>query len=345
MKYGSGSQWTRRIPVSPIRKNQIQLAVLLGIITVYYLVFHGLTQLAVLPNPFLTQFWAEDGWVQITYPMVHPMVLPAGTNGGDQLYGQILEVHLPWYDDPPVHLVELRQQYEAYLMVSAFRTTLPNPMYQEEDNVSVAAQYLAGTVILPGETFSLNRAIGPRTKARGFGYGPIYVNGHIDSAIGGGICKVATTMYNAVILADLQVIERHSHSMPVPYVPPGRDATIVWGAKDLRFKNNKKEAIVIWSETQNNTLFIALYGQYDPPLVEWHSEELSCNQTWTIKRRNSHPATGEVRLIEGCDGISVRTWVEIHYPDQPTQRRDQVSTTTIPCLVLWSLVLDKRTTR
>lgn len=247
---------------------------------------------------------------------------PVGASSGEQLYGRVIETALPWYYQPSARFNELRNEYEADLLVSAFRTTLPNPIYQEEDNVAVAAGYLAGTVVRPGEIFSLNVAIGPRTQGRGFGYGPMYINGEIGSTIGGGICKVATTMYNVVMLSDLQVIERHPHSMPVPYVPPGRDATIVWGAKDFRFKNNKETPVVIWSEVHNNTLFIALYGQYNPPIVEWYSEELGRNKTWTIERQNTSLPAGEVRVSEGYDGITVRTWVNVHYPNLPMERRD-----------------------
>ena len=106
-------------------------------------------------------------------------------------------------------------------------------------------------------------------------------------------------MFNVAVQADLQIVERHPHSMLVPYVPPGRDATILWAHKDLRFRNNKDTPIVIWSGVYGQTLFIALYGQYYPPLVEWHYEELGRNKTWVIKRQNPNLPTGEVRTMEG----------------------------------------------
>lgn len=248
---------------------------------------------------------------------------PTSANSGDELYGLVHESNLPWYYQPPTRFTELCDEHKAHCLVSAFRITLPHPMSEEEkENVSVAAQYLAGAVVLPGETFSFNKVIGQRTEERGFKYGPTYINGSIGSTIGGGICKVATTMYNVAVLSDLPIVERHPHSMLVSYVPPGRDATIVWGAKDFCFKNNKETPVVIWSEVYEKTLFIALYGQYDPPLVEWHCEELERNETWTIDQQNPSLPTGEMLMIEGYDGVSVRTWVDVYYPNQPMERRD-----------------------
>ncbi len=248
--------------------------------------------------------------------------IPSGASGKERLYGPVVEINLPWYHDPPSELQDIRDEHGASIFISAFRTTLPDPIYQEEDNVAVAAGYLSGNVVHPGQVFSLNKAIGQRTKARGFGPGPVYVNGNIGTTIGGGICKVATTMFNVAVQADLQIVERHPHSMLVPYVPPGRDATILWAHKDLRFRNNKDTPIVIWSGVYGQTLFIALYGQYYPPLVEWHYEELGRNKTWVIKRQNPNLPTGEVRTMEGYDGVSGRTWIQIYYPDQTMQKRD-----------------------
>lgn len=296
----------------------VQFSLVLVIIVCYVMVAsYGLrsfwhTSIPLLPN-FL---WSEDGLVKFA----SASYIPAGATMGEQLYGLVAEQDLPWFLEPPVDLRDLRTRYQANRFINAFRTTLPDPILQEENNVAQAASYLAGTVIQPNAVFSLNQTIGPRTKSRGFGPGPLYVNGHVGSTIGGGICKVATTLYNAAIYSDLYLIERHPHSMLVPYVPPGRDATILWGLKDLRFRNDKEHPIVIWAAVQRNTLFIAFYGQYDPPLVEWHAEELNRVQTWTIRKQNGALEPGEIRSVEGADGMSVNTWIEVDYPDKPTAR-------------------------
>ena len=278
---------------------------------------------AILP----IHFWVEDGWLDLarvnpSQPVVGRYV-PAGVGlgEGNPLYSLVAEQDLPWFAKPPVDLNDLRTRFGADRLINAFRTTLPSPILQEENNVTTAASYLAGSVIQPREVFSLNSAIGPRTIDRGFGLGPLYINGTIDSTIGGGICKVATTMYNVAIHSDLPVIERYSHSMLVPYVPPGRDATVLWGSKDLQFINNRDHPLVIWAETYNSTLYIAIYGQYDPPLVEWHSEEVHRMPTWTIRRKNPALAPGEARLIQGAEGLSVKTWINIEYPNLPVMQK------------------------
>ncbi|NMA61377.1 MAG: VanW family protein [Firmicutes bacterium] len=272
-----------------------------------------------------TRYWTEDGLVNLATFTTNVGILDQSVGVGmgvgkaseEQLYGLVAEGDLPWFTSPSVDLNDLRTRYGANRLINAFRTTLPDPILQEEYNVATAAAYLAGTIVQPREVFSLNRAIGPRTKNRGFGPGPLYVNGTIGSTIGGGICKVATTMYNVAIHSDLPVIERHPHSMLVPYVPPGRDATVLWGSKDLQFINNRDHPLVIWAEMWDHTLYIAIYGQYDPPLVEWYSEEVSRIPTWTIRRKNSTLEPGETRLIEGAEGVSVKTWINIDCPSLP----------------------------
>ena len=281
-----------------------------------------LNQFRFSPDPILpTLLWSEDGLASLAISGAR-LALPVGAGLGNKLYGPVAEEDLPWYAAPPLDLTDARLRYSAYLFINAFRTTLPDPILQEEHNVTTAAEYLSGTVIEPGAIFSLNQAIGPRTKNRGFGPGPLYANGQIGTTTGGGICKVATTMYNLGVHSDLHLVERHPHSMPVPYVPPGRDATILWGLKDVRFLNNKGHPLVLWAAVQDTTLYIALYGQYDPPLVEWQREEMNRVPTWTIKRRNRNLAPGEMRSLEGAPGLTVRTWVEVEYPGGIKAKRE-----------------------
>lgn len=276
------------------------------------------------PLSLPSSLWAQDGWVQLATTKVPVQPILSKTTGasqGELLYGLVAEQDLPWFSDPPLDLRDLRARFQAERFITAFRTTLPDPILHEEDNVAMAASYLAGTVIQPHAIFSLNHAIGPRTTARGFGPGPLYLNGHAATTIGGGICKVATTMYNVGVYSDLHLVERHAHSMLVPYVPPGRDATLLWGQKDLRFLNDKGHPLVIWAAVLQNTLYISLYGQYDPPRVEWHNEESNRVPTWTVRRKNLALAPGEILSVQGFDGISVKTWVSVDYPDQPTTQR------------------------
>lgn len=270
-------------------------------------------------------FWAEDGLLYFAPPKdtaVSSVRVGSSLNNEGLLYGLIAEDELPWSTNSPPDLNDLRTRYAADLFITAFRTTLPQPILEEQHNVEIAASYIAGKVIAPDEVFSLNRAIGSRTKKRGFGFGPVYQNGTIGSTLGGGICKVASTLYNVAVHSDLPIVERHNHSMLVPYVPPGRDATILWGLKDLRFLNDKGHPLILWAALEDDSLYIALYGQYDPPLVEWIVEELGKTPTWTVRRRNPKLPPGATQTFTGAEGKTVRTWITVEYPHLPPRRKN-----------------------
>lgn len=112
-------------------------------------------------------------------------------------------------------------------------------------NIKLAAQAINNTVLFPGETFSFNRVVGMRTEQRGYKRAKIIVRGEYSEGVGGGICQVSSTLYNAVDRAGLAIVERYSHSRNVPYVPPGRDATVSWGGPDFTFKNKYNQPILI----------------------------------------------------------------------------------------------------
>lgn len=247
----------------------------------------------------------------------------ASTPTEGALYGAVAETALPWYVTPPERLQELRDQIGARRLVTAFRTTLPNPIWEETANVARGAEYLAGTVLQPGETMSLFAAIGPFTEARGYGDGPSYANNRVVPSTGGGVCKIATALYNAAVHADLQVLERKPHSMQVPYVPAGRDAAIATGSKDVRIRNDQDTPVLLWAGMRDTTLFVAVYGQYDPPVVEWFHEQSKRRTARPVRRKNPDLPPGEEHVVsEGYDGVTVRTWIVIQRPGQPEERRD-----------------------
>jgi vancomycin resistance protein YoaR len=127
-------------------------------------------------------------------------------------------------------------------------------------NIRLAASNINGTILAPGDVFSFNKVVGERTIKRGFYKAGVYVNGKIDEDVGGGICQVSTTLYNAVLLSDLEVMERSNHSLTVPYVPLSRDAAVSWGTKDFKFRNNTEKYIYIHSQSTGNTISFELFG-------------------------------------------------------------------------------------
>lgn len=253
----------------------------------------------------------------------HPAQEGNGAEKGGHLslYGSVTAEELPWAGKEPELLRHLRQRHGARRLVAAFRTTLPEPILDELHNIRTAARLLAGTVVPPGAVFSQNATLGPYSRARGYREGPAYVGDGIVPSVGGGVCKIASTLYNTVVLANLQVVERHNHSMLVPYVPPGQDATVS-AALDFRFRNTSGKPIVLWADTEGRTLFIAIYGDYTPPRVRWHHEVLARQRNSVIRRASTRLRPGEERVvIPGADGITVRSWLTIHHPDR-IERRD-----------------------
>lgn len=285
------------------------------LVTGLYLFLHRYLQPLLYSSPTVlpAYLWHEEGWVEIA-----PLSPAASFNlGSPEPFAIVKEEKLPWYANSPLDLRDLRTRFDTSLFINAFSLGLNNPLMDEEHNIALAAAHLAGTIIQPEQIFSLNKALGPRTEARGFGLGPFYVNGQLQTAVGGGLCKVATALYNLAAYCDLELVERHQHSMSVSYIPPGRDATLLWGVKDLRFRNDKKHSLLLWAEVWDKTLYVALYGKYDPPLVKWHAEKIATTPTWTIRRRNSSLASGETHFIPGAPGMSVKTWISVSYRGEP----------------------------
>ncbi len=129
-------------------------------------------------------------------------------------------------------------------------------------NIARAAALVDGAVVAPGETFSLNAAMGPRTTNRGFDYAPVIAaDSVLRQGVGGGICQYATTLFNAVFFAGLPVVERLPHAFYISHYPTGRDATVAWGAIDFRFRNDTSKALMIRSWVDGGALTVAIVGK------------------------------------------------------------------------------------
>ena len=135
-------------------------------------------------------------------------------------------------------------------------------------NVALAAEKINGTVLSPGMLFSYNEIVGERTTEQGFQIAKVYSGGKAVDGIGGGICQVSTTLYNAVLYANLEVVSRRNHQLPVSYVPLGQDATVVYGQTDFQFKNSQKTPIKITASTYQGSLTVSIYGAKPGKKVE-----------------------------------------------------------------------------
>lgn len=184
----------------------------------------------------------------------------------------------------------------------------PNDLNRSE-NVMLAAKAIDGVLLKPGGEFSFNQVVGPRELERGFRAAPEIVDGEIVPGVGGGICQVSSTLYNAALLSGLSIKERTNHAKPLSYVEMGRDATVVYGALDFRFINNSDSPLLLRSEIVENKLYVGLFGkaplekQFE--IISLERELVSPN---VVEKIDQNLAPGEIHIEKsGGPGWRIRT--------------------------------------
>ena len=145
-------------------------------------------------------------------------------------------------------------------MLSTYSTRYSTRDRDRTTNLQLAASKINGTVLMPGETFSYNQVVGERTIAAGYKEAPIYVEGQVVDGLGGGICQITSTLYNAVLYANLEIVERSNHQFVPSYVTASRDATVVYGSIDFKFKNNRDYPIKIVCSVSGGIAKFDIYG-------------------------------------------------------------------------------------
>ena len=145
--------------------------------------------------------------------------------------------------------------------LASFATPLDSDHWMRVANIERAAERLDGACILPGETLSFDAAVGPRRLGDGYLPAPAILDGELGVAPAGGVCQLSSTLYNAALLAGLDIVERHPHTRPSAYVPPGRDATVARFHKDLRIRNASPQPVEIRAYVTGNHLIVSLQGE------------------------------------------------------------------------------------
>ena len=145
-------------------------------------------------------------------------------------------------------------------LLSQYSTKYSTRDRDRTTNLQLAANKINGTVLMPGETFSYNKVVGERTIAAGYKEPPIYVSGQVVDGLGGGICEITSTLYNAVVYANLEVTQRSNHQFVPSYVSASRDATVVYGAIDFQFKNNRNYPIKIVCSVSGGVAQFQIFG-------------------------------------------------------------------------------------
>ena len=196
-------------------------------------------------------------------------------------------------------------------LLASYSTTYSTGNYNRSTNISLAARSVNGYVLMPGETFSYNSTVGQRTAARGYKEAGVYLNGEVTTGLGGGICQVSSTLYNAILLANLEIVERSNHTFKPTYVPAGQDATVSWGAPDFKFKNNRNYPIRITATAGNGSVSFNVYGlktsdDYEVKIVS--SEIGSIPFSTQYQETSSLPAGTQKITQAGSNGCKTQTY-------------------------------------
>jgi len=191
--------------------------------------------------------------------------------------------------------------------IANFSTTLTGRTPGQLHNLRTALQRLSGTVVRPNDVFSLNHRLGERTSLRGYREAPTIWNGMVIDTPGGGLCQLSSTLYNAALLANLPIVERHPHLYAVASVGPGRDAALLDDRLDLRFRNNLPFPLTLEGAIEGERLIVRLKGPgWKKAEVSIHVERLSTIAPPRIPRA---ALTGrQAGSSAGAPGMAVRAW-------------------------------------
>lgn len=195
--------------------------------------------------------------------------------------------------------------------LSYFPTNYDTSNKDRETNLELAAEKINGTILLPGEEFSYNTIVGARTIDKGYKEAKIYSNGKVVDGLGGGICQISTTIYNSAIFANLEITERYNHQFITSYVPAGRDATVVYGVKDLKFKNNRLYPIKIEIKVNNGIASCSIYGieEENEYNIDFDIETISTTPPTTIYEKDVSVERGKEKTKQkGTNGSTVNVY-------------------------------------
>lgn len=227
-------------------------------------------------------------------------------------------------------LKEYKEEYEIQLTITKAKITIAQigseafpdllatytTRYDASDvnrttNLRLACNKLNDKVVLPGETFSYNKTLGERTIAAGYKNAKIYQSGQVVDGLGGGICQISSTLYNAVLLANLDVVERSNHQFVTSYAPAGRDATVVYGLTDFKFKNTRNYAVRLRASVSGGIATVSVYGiketEYNISISTKTISTLPSSVQYIDD--SSLPAGTEKVQQKGTNGIITETYI------------------------------------
>ena len=222
------------------------------------------------------------------------------------------KIGLPVYDTEPKIQSDYYQGIDKVL--GDFSTDYSSSIKNRKENIKIASEKFNNMKLNPGDEISFNDIVGEISEATGFKNATVIVGGEYENGIGGGICQVSTTLYNSLILSDLEIVERHNHSRPINYVDLGTDAAVARGYKDLKFKNNTKNPIIILAEADGQKLDFKVLGNsadrdYKVKIIPQRLGVVSPDVKTTYS--DSIPEGETVVKESGKNGYSYKTYKEV----------------------------------
>lgn len=203
-----------------------------------------------------------------------------------------------------------------WILIGHFSTYYPGSSPDRNYNLALAAKKLCGRVVPAGGVFSFNGSLGPASRENGFHLGHVFIGDRIVPGYGGGVCQVASTIYNAARRAGLPIVERHQHGLTVPYLAPGEDSTISYGSLDLQIRNDTGEPLRLVMSAQGPGITAEFFGSRQPPDVSYRHKTLSTRPFPTIRRPDPKLARGQEAVdMPGQGGVTVHTWLYRRWPD------------------------------
>ncbi len=210
-------------------------------------------------------------------------------------------------------------------VLGTFSTDFSSSGAARSTNLSVGAGKINGHVLMPGETLSGYDCLQPFTVANGYQTAAAYENGQVVDSIGGGVCQIATTLYNAALLAELEITQRQNHSMSVGYVKPSQDAAIAGTYKDIKITNPYETPIYVEGYTEGRRLYFTIYGQENRPAgrqIRFESETLSVTDPGAPREvLNPSLQPGTRKQVQSAHrGIKSRLWKVVLVDGVETER-------------------------
>lgn len=254
-------------------------------------------------NPVITKY-SQDG-LEVDKESLIRMI-----NSSDPSSLSSNGVNLNMKTAPPKYSSEAISRISGRL--ASYSTSYKSSSNERATNVELAANSINGTLLMPGESFSFNEIVGPRTKERGYKDAAVIVGNVYESGLGGGICQVSSTLHQAVVMSGIVPTQRRNHTLPTSYMPLGFDAAVAWGSLDYVFKNTYNFPILIDVSTAGRTLTISIYGDVTAVDKSYSTvSEVYESVPYSTKYVNDNTLSKGTQVVQknGVNGTKVKSYI------------------------------------